>query len=163
MGQGAHAEGARRLIAKLRRAAGLVAGLMFAAVFLIFMLKVVLRYAFAIQLAWADELCAVLFVWIIFWANAFLVPERDQIRFDLAVRALPSRGQRIADALRTLILAGLVIAALPGAIGYLVFLGNQRTPVLELRLDLVYACFGIFLVAVALRAVLHLVRLCRSA
>jgi TRAP-type C4-dicarboxylate transport system permease small subunit len=147
----------------LHRTAALVAGLMFAAVFLIFMLKVVLRYAFAIQLAWADELCAVLFVWIIFWANAFIVPERDQIRFDLVVRALPPRGQRVADFVRTVVLGGIVIAALPGSIGYIMFLANQRTAVLELPLDLVYACFGLFLVAVAVRAVLHVVRLCRSA
>jgi TRAP-type C4-dicarboxylate transport system permease small subunit len=162
MGQGADAEGARRL-RTLHRAAGAVAGLMFASVFLIFMLKVVLRYSLSIQLAWADELCAVLFVWIIFWANAFLVPDRDQIRFDLVVKMLPPRGQRIADAVRTIILGGIVAAALPGAIGYILFLANQRTPVLELRLDLVYACFGLFLAAVVIRAAMHLVRLCRSA
>jgi TRAP-type C4-dicarboxylate transport system permease small subunit len=136
---------------------------MFAAVFLIFMLKVVLRYAFAIQLAWADELCTVLFVWTIFWANAFLVPDRDQIRFDLVVRALPQRGQRMADILRTVIIGGLVLAALPGSISYILFLQNQSTPVLGLPLDLVYSCFGLFLAAIVVRSASHLIRLCRSA
>ena len=162
MGQDSHAEGADRLIALLRRAAALVAGVMFAAVFLIFMLKVVLRYAFAVQLAWADELCAVLFVWIIFWANAFIVPDRDQIRFDLVVRALPLRWALVAEILRTVVLGGIVVAALPGAIGYILFLSSQSTPVLGLRLDFVYSCFGFFLVAVVIRSLLHLIGLIRA-
>jgi TRAP-type C4-dicarboxylate transport system permease small subunit len=140
-----------------------VASLMFVAVFSIFMLKVVLRYAFSIQLAWADEVCAILFVWIIFWANAFLVTDRQQIAFDLAVRVLPPGGRRIAAILRNLIIGGLFATALPGSISYIMFLWREHTPVLQLRLDYVYSCFGIFLVAVCVRAVLGLWRLRRAA
>ena len=50
------------------------------------------------------------------------------------------------------IIAGIFVYAAPGAIDYIQFLWRERTPVMQWRLDYVYACFGIFLVAVILRA-----------
>ena len=145
-------------MARLRRIPEGLAALMFVAVFAIFVAKIVLRYAFAINLAWADEVCTVLFVWLIFWSNTFLVPDRKQIAFDLVVRALPARGQRLAAVLRNLVIGGLFLAALPGALGYILFLWRERTPVLQLRLDFVYACFGLFLVAACVRAAANIAR-----
>ncbi|MBU6498850.1 MAG: TRAP transporter small permease subunit [Rhodospirillales bacterium] len=150
----------RRLLTRAASGAGV---LMFAGVFAVFMLKVVLRYVFATPLPWADEVSSVLFVWIIFWANATMIADRQHIAFDLVVRALPLGGQRAAAILRNLILGGLFAAALPAALGYIAFLWRETTPVLQWRLDWVYACFGIFLVAVCIRAVASLWALCRSA
>ena len=74
------------------------------------------------------------------------------------VRTLPPRGQRIASCCARFWSAGLFAAALPGAIGYILFLWREHTPVLQLRLDFVYSCFGIFLVACVVRSALALVR-----
>jgi TRAP-type C4-dicarboxylate transport system permease small subunit len=74
---------------------------MFACVFLVFVYKIAMRYAGGDAVAWADEVSVVLFVWIIFWANAFVVKDRRQITFDLVYRLLsPSarRASRIAPA-----------------------------------------------------------------
>ncbi len=135
-----------------------VAVLIFASVFAIFVVKIVLRYALAINLAWADEICTVLFVWLIFWSNAFLIPDHKQIAFDLVVRGFPPRAQRAAIVVRNLVIGGLFLAALPGAVGYILFLWRERTPVLQLRLDFVYACFGLFLVSVCVRAARNILR-----
>ena len=44
---------------------------------------------------------------------------------------------------------GLVyLAALPGVLDYILYLRRRSTMLLHLRLDLVYGCFAIFLVAV---------------
>src|SRR5579862_3226105 len=64
---------------------------MFAAVFLIFNYKIFTRYFEHDEAVWADEVLVILFVWIIFWANAFLVPDRMQITFDLVFRLLRRR------------------------------------------------------------------------
>ncbi len=134
---------------------------MFACVFAIFLLKVAMRYAAGDALAWADEISTILFVWLVFWANAFLVPDRQQIAFDLLVRYLPPRGQRVTEALRHLVVGGLFAWALPGVVDYLRFLWRERTPVLQWRLDWVYSCFGIFVLAVVVRSALGLYRLCQ--
>jgi TRAP-type C4-dicarboxylate transport system permease small subunit len=141
--------------------ARLVASLMFACVFVAFIYKIVMRYAAGDAVAWADEISVVLFVWIIFWANAFLIEDRRQIRFDLVVRLLPPPWRRAAAIARLVVVGGLFLWALPGVLDYIAFLWRERTPVLSLRLDFVYACFGLFVIAVVVRSALELFHLVR--
>jgi TRAP-type C4-dicarboxylate transport system permease small subunit len=150
----------RRLSWPARVADGLACA-MFAAVFLIFIYKIIMRYVAHDAVAWADEISVVLFIWIIFWANAFVVEDRRQITFDLVYRHLGPHGQRAAAMLRLAIIGGIFVYAAPGAIDYILFLWRERTPVLQWRLDIIYACFGVFLVAVILRSAFGLVGLAR--
>ena len=136
----------------MRRIARIIASVLFAGVFLVFCYKIVMRYAAHDAVAWADEICVVLFIWIVFWANAFLVPDAAQIRFDLLYRTFGPAGQRWIAVFRALLIGGLLAASLPGVIDYLMFLWRERTPVLGLRLDYVYACFGLFVAASVVRA-----------
>ena len=53
---------------------------------------------------------------------------------------------------RLVLIGGIFPWALPGSVDYLLFLWRERTPVLGLRLDVIYSCFGLFLAAVILRA-----------
>ncbi len=146
-----------RLGVRLGFFARLVAAAMFGAVFLIFCFKIIERYLVHDPVAWPDEVCVILFIWINFWASAFIVRDRDQINFDLAYRPAPPPLRRAMAVLRLLILGAIFAWALPGSIDYILFLWREKTPVLTLRLDFVYACFGIFLVAVLFRTVRDLV------
>jgi TRAP-type C4-dicarboxylate transport system permease small subunit len=150
---------AARIAAGAGRGAELIAALMFACVFVVFGFKIVMRYLAHDAVAWADEVSVVLFVWIIFWANAFILGERDQITFDLVYRPMPPSIRRFMAVLRLVLIGGIFLWALPGSIDYIAFLWRERTPVLSLRLDLVYSCFGIFMVAVVVRSLCNLVRL----
>jgi TRAP-type C4-dicarboxylate transport system permease small subunit len=133
--------------------------LMFAVVFAAFIYKIVMRYAARDAVAWADEISVVLFVWIVFLANGFVLEDHRQITFDLFHRNLPARGQRTIEVARNLLVCGILIYSLPGAIDYTFFLWRERTPVLRWRLDLVYACFAIFLLAVLVRMIFQLIAL----
>jgi hypothetical protein len=93
------------------------------------------------------------------WNYALLVADRRQISFDLLYRHVPPAAQRVIGVVRAFLVAGLLLAALPGALGYIAFLWRERTPVLLWRLDHVYACFGLFMIAVILRLVLQVRRL----
>lgn len=145
--------------ARLRTWAGLASAAMFAAVFVIFNYKIVTRYLEHDEAAWTDEVSVILFVWIIFWANALVVRDREQITFDLLYHPWPERTRRGLAIARLLLVGGLFAWALPGSIDYLMFLWRERTPVLNLRLDLVYSCFGLFMVAVVARSLWSLVGL----
>ncbi len=136
-----------------RAAAGLAASLLFTGVFLVFVFKIVMRYAAHDAVAWADEICVVLFVWLIFWANAFVIADREQIVFDLVYRPMRPAVRRGMAIARSVLVGGVFLAALPGVIDYTLFLWRERTPVLGLRLDFVYSCFALFVAAVAIRAV----------
>jgi TRAP-type C4-dicarboxylate transport system permease small subunit len=148
-----------RTLARLAQAAQLAVSLLFAGVFAIFIYKIFMRYVFDQPIPWADELSVVLFVWVIFCANALVVSDRQQITFDLVYHLLPQWGQRGAALLRTVIVGGLFIAALPTVIGYIRFLWREHTAVLMLPLDYVYSCFGLFVFMVGVRAILAFIGL----
>jgi TRAP-type C4-dicarboxylate transport system permease small subunit len=142
------------IAARLHQFADWVASGMFAAVFMIFNYKIFTRYFEHDEAVWADEVLVILFIWIIFWAQAFVVHDKDQITFDLVYRLLPAPMQRIAAIARYILVGGVFLYALPGSLGYIRFLWREHTPVLNLPLDLVYSCFGLFLVAVVVRSFL---------
>ncbi|MCX7382510.1 MAG: TRAP transporter small permease subunit [Alphaproteobacteria bacterium] len=145
-----------RLCQGIVRAAEALCAAMFAGVFVVFVYKIVMRYAAHDAVAWADEVSVVLFIWIVFLANGFVVEDRRQISFDLLYRHLGPSGQRVIAVVRTLLIGAIIAAALPGSLDYIAFLWREKTPVLLWRLDIVYACFGAFMVAVLVR---YLVRL----
>jgi TRAP-type C4-dicarboxylate transport system permease small subunit len=158
-----HAEESElRLAAQLRQIADWIAAAMFAAVFAIFNYKIFTRYFEHNEAVWADEVLVILFIWIIFWAQSFVVRDRDQITFDLVYRLLPARGRRAAALARHVLVGGVFLWSLPGSLGYIRFLWREHTPVLNLPLDLVYSCFGLFLVAVIVRSFLSVRRLLGS-
>jgi TRAP-type C4-dicarboxylate transport system permease small subunit len=128
-------------------------------VFLVFVWKIGMRYAAGTAIAWADEVSVVLFVWIIFIGNGFVVEDRRQISFDLLYRHVGPGAQRGLSLARIVLVGGLFAVALPGAVDYIAFLWRERTPVLLWRLDIVYACFALFMVGVLVRLAARLVRL----
>jgi TRAP-type C4-dicarboxylate transport system permease small subunit len=150
---------AAAIAARLRQCADWTASAMFAAVFLIFNYKIFTRYFEHDEAVWADEVLVILFIWIIFWANAFLVRDKEQITFDLIYRLLPATAKRFTALARAVLIGGIFAWALPGSLDYIRFLWREHTPVLNLPLDYVYACFGLFLIAVIVRALLSAVRL----
>ena len=131
----------------------------FAGVFLVFVWKIAMRYAAGSAVAWADEVSVVLFIWIVFIANGFVVEDRRQISFDLLYRHAGPRAQRGLALARIALIGGLFAVSLPGALGYIAFLWRERTPVLQWRLDFVYSCFGLFMAGVLLRSAGRLARL----
>jgi TRAP-type C4-dicarboxylate transport system permease small subunit len=147
------------IAARLRQLADWIACAMFAAVFVIFNYKIFTRYFEHDEAVWADEILVILFIWIIFWANAFLLRDKEQITFDLVYRLLPATAQRFAALARVVLVGGIFAWALPGSLDYIRFLWREHTPVLNLPLDFVYSCFGIFLVAVIVRSVVNAAKL----
>lgn len=144
-----------------RLTADAVGAAMFAAVFVLFCLKIGMRYFLHDELAWTDEVATILFIWIVFWANAFILADRDHIRFDLVVHLAGPRIRRAMAIARTLLVGGIFLYALPDTLDYIAFLWRDRTPVLQIPLDYVYACFGIFAATVPVRAAVSLVQAVR--
>ncbi len=74
-----------------------VAATMMAAMFATFILQIAVRYIVgtewfvanlggvvsATDFGWTLEFCLVMWLWIVFWGNAFIVRERDHVTFDI--------------------------------------------------------------------------------
>jgi TRAP-type C4-dicarboxylate transport system permease small subunit len=140
----------------LRKGAEAIGVALFAAMFGTFLLQVFMRYALNRPLGWTDELALVLYPWAVFWACAFIVQFRDHVAFDLVYHAVSTPTRRVFAILGALSLLALFGAALPATVDYVLFMARERTPVLGWRYDLIFACFPIFLVAIAVYAVRRL-------
>lgn len=136
-----------------------VAALSFAVMFAAFILQVVSRYVLNAPIAWTLELCAISYVWTVFWSCNILVPDRGQIVFDVLYNLFRPGARRVVALFITASMGLLFAAAIPGVADYIRFLGRRSTMLLHVRMDLVYSCFLIFLLAVVVGAAIRIRRL----
>ena len=131
----------------LYRIAELLAAVLFAGLFTAFVIQIVSRYVFNWPVSWSLELCSITYVWSVFWTCGTLVTERKHIVFDVLYNKFPPRGRRWLAILNTASLALVFLAALPGTLDYILFMGRRSSMLLHVPMNLVYGCFAIFVIA----------------
>jgi TRAP-type C4-dicarboxylate transport system permease small subunit len=136
----------------LRESVHGVGGLLFLCLFLTFLVQITARFGFARPLPWSDELAVVLYIWVIVWACAFMVPEREHVMFDLVWNSVPRAVRRVMRIAGHALLGGLALAALPASWDYVTFMAREKTPVLDIPFMWVFMPFMLLLVALALRS-----------
>ena len=99
--------------AGLKKAAEVVGGGLFATLFLVFLVQITARFGFNKPLAWTDELVVILYVWVILWACAFVVPEREHVVFDLVWNSVGPRARQAMRIGGHLMIGGLSAVAVP--------------------------------------------------
>jgi TRAP-type C4-dicarboxylate transport system permease small subunit len=134
--------------ARLQKAAQGVAAVIFALLFLTFVLQVGARFLFDRPLAWSDELVVILYIAMVFWSAAFLIKEREHVMFDLVYATLPQQGRRAVALVGALLMIGLMGVLLPYAFDYVRFMHREPTAVLGVPFSLVFAPFLIFVLAI---------------
>ena len=152
------AEGKTRLtvmgvVARLRTGAEWVTTAMFFAIFVIFLAGIAARYLFSAPISWSDELSMILFVWCIFLTDALVSRDKDQVAFDILWSKASPAGRRVIGLAQTALFGLLFAAAFPTVVDYVLFLWREHTYALEWRLDLVYACFVIYIAMVIVRLI----------
>jgi len=135
----------------VQRAASVVSALLLAALAADILVGVFARYALGHPLAWVDEVAVVLFLWLVFWTGAFVVRSREHVAFEVVYELLPPAGRRALALAGTASCALMLAVSLPKIVDYIAFLSRERTPVLQWRLDWLYACFALFIAAAAIR------------
>jgi TRAP-type C4-dicarboxylate transport system permease small subunit len=138
------------LFPRLRRAAEIISAALFAAMFFAFVLQVVSRYVFDAPISWTLEVCSISYIWIVFFAGATIVKPQQHITFDMLYGALPPGWQRLFAIFTTGCILVIFAVCLPGTIEYVHFVSRKATLILDLRLDLVYSCFIIFMIGTIL-------------
>jgi TRAP-type C4-dicarboxylate transport system permease small subunit len=136
----------------LRNAANALGGVLFLALFAVFVLQVVARFGFNRPLPWTDEAAVILYVWVILWASALMVPAREQVAFDLLWNAAPRRVRRWMAVAGHGLIGGLSLWALPATWDYVRFMGREGTPVLGLSFQWVFLPLVLLFVALAVRS-----------
>jgi TRAP-type C4-dicarboxylate transport system permease small subunit len=135
----------------LRRAANLVGGALFLALFGVFIVQITARFGFNKPLAWTDEAAVILYVWVILWATATMVPQREHVAFDLIWDNVGTGARRAMQITGNLLVGALALVALPASWDYVRFMAREGTPVLGIPLFWVYLPFVFMLLALVLR------------
>ena len=133
-------------------AANLVGGGLFLALFAVFLLQVTARFVFNKPMAWTDEAAVILYIWVILWAAAFVVPERDHVMFDLIWNSVGRRTRLVMRIVGNLLVGGLAAVAIPGTWDYVTFMAREGTPVLNLPFMWVFLPFVFLMLALTVRS-----------
>jgi C4-dicarboxylate transporter DctQ subunit len=153
---------ARGTISWLRARADDVTAALLAAMFIAFLLQIVTRYVFNNPLGWTQEVCVTTWLWLVFWGSAFSVRDGDEVRFDLLYLAVSASMRRKFALVSAAALAAGFAASFPASIDYITFYKIKSSPVLGIRLDIVFSVYAIFAVAVIARAVWQVVHILRG-
>lgn len=140
-----------RLLRWLRRRAEDVAVILLATIFVSFILQVMFRYVLGWGVGWTAEVIALAWVWLVLWGAAFVVTERDEIRFDILYGAASDRSRRVFAAVSGIALVLIFAVSLPAVIDYVTFMRVERASYIGVRLDYLFSIYVIFAVAAIVR------------
>ena len=144
-----------------RRAEDVMAALL-GVMFVAFLLQIVFRYFFSFPVGWTSELTVAAWLWLVLWGSAFVLTEKEEIRFDLAYSAVRPRTRRVMGILTSIALVALYGMSLPAAWSYVTFMKVERSSYLHVRLDWMYSIYLLFAVALIVRYLWILWRLARG-
>ena len=133
-------------------AARALGGGLFLALFVVFILQVTARFGFNKPMPWTDEAAVVLYVWVILWSAATIVPEREHVVFDLLWNMAGKRTRRAMRILGNLMVGGLAAVAVPATWDYVHFMRRESTPVLGISFMWVFMPFVMLMAALVLRS-----------
>jgi len=133
-----------------RRAENISAGLLLA-MFLCFMLQIVTRYVFNRPLGWTDEVSVLCWIWCVLWGAAFVLRERDEVRFDIIYSTASEKTRRVFTIITGVAVIVLFAIALPAVVAYVTFLKVERSAYLGIRLDYLYSVYILFSIGVIVR------------
>jgi TRAP-type C4-dicarboxylate transport system permease small subunit len=143
--------GSGRLGRWLRRRAEDIAVGLLAVMFVAFVLQIVFRYVFNFPVGWSSELTVITWLYLVLFGSAFVLTEREEIRFDLVYSSVGPRariGMAIVFALAVVVLYG---AALPATWSYVSFMKVEKSSYLKIPLNWLYSIYVVFCVAIIVR------------
>jgi len=141
----------RKAGAWLRRRAENVAAGLLAVMFVAFIMQIVFRYLFNFPIGWSSELSVITWLWLVLWGAAFVVKEREEIRFDLIHGAVGRRTRLVIGIVTGVSIVALYAASLPATIDYVSFMKVEKTSYLKIRFDYLFSIYVIFAVAIIVR------------
>lgn len=133
-----------------RRAENVAAGLL-ALMFVAFVVQIIFRYAFNFPTGWSTELTIISWLYLVLFGSAFVLTEKEEIRFDLIYSSVGPRariGMAIVFAVAVIVLYGM---SLPATYSYVSFMKVEKSSYLKIPLNWLFSIYVVFVVAVIAR------------
>lgn len=134
---------------------------MLAAMFFTFVLQIFSRYVMNQPFGWTLEVCLSLWLWLVFWGNAFVVRHEEHVTFDVLFHAVRPGTRRIFALLGAAsIVIGLGISLYP-TWDFIDFLKIKKSAILKIPMRTVFSIYLIFLLSAIVVYGLQFVRILR--
>jgi C4-dicarboxylate transporter, DctQ subunit len=140
-----------QVLAWLARRAENIVTAMLAVMFLAFIVQIFFRYVVNFPVGWTQELSVILWLWLVLFGAAFVVREREEIRFDIIYGGVGPKARRIMCVITAVALVALYGLSLPAVVDYVTFMKVEKTAYLKIRFDWLYSIYIVFVVAVIIR------------
>jgi TRAP-type C4-dicarboxylate transport system permease small subunit len=137
---------------RFKQAANVIGGGLFLTLFVVFIVQITARFGFNKPLPWTDEAAVILYIWVILWAAAVVVPEREHVVFDLLWNSVNLRTRKVMLIIGNLMIGGLSLVGLPASWDYVHFMVREGSPVLGIPMMWVYMPFVLLLLALVVRS-----------
>jgi TRAP-type C4-dicarboxylate transport system permease small subunit len=134
---------ARWLLRRADDVAVVLMGLMFVS----FLLQIAFRYVLNQPLGWTEEVTVLCWVWVVLWCAAFVLSDREEIRFDIVYTLVPPGARRAFTVVSSVAFVVLLLVSLPASWNYVAFMKREHTAYLHMRLDVMYSVYVLFVVA----------------
>jgi len=134
-------------VAWLRRRAENVIVALIGLMFVSFLLQIAFRYVLNRPLGWTDEVTVLCWVWLVLWGAAFILSDKDEIRFDIVYGLVSRRTRRTFTLISSVALVVLFVVSLPASWNYVLFMKREKSAYLGMRFDYLYSIYLIFAVA----------------
>lgn len=135
-----------------KKVADVIGGTLFLTLFIVFVIQVTARFGFNRPMAWTDEAAVILYVWVILWSAAFVVPEREHVAFDLIWNSVNLPTRKVMRVAGNLLIGGVALYGIPATWDYVHFMKRESSPVLGISFMLVFLPFVLLLVALVVRS-----------
>lgn len=147
-----------RVLSSLHRFAEAVAALFLGVIFVAFIVQIALRYLFNWPVGWTSEVSLAAWLWLVLWGAAFVLKDSDEIRMDFVAANAGPRMRRVLGAIAALGVIALFGMSLPASYAYVSFMKVEKSSYLGIRMDVMYAIYLVFVVAVIARSLRQLFR-----
>lgn len=122
-----------------------LSAIMFAALFLVFILNVVYRYFFQ-AILWGYELSLLLFLWIAIFGCLYANRSDENIKFDSVYNNVSEKRKAIFDIIGSLlVVTAFSISFLP-SLDFIAFMNFERSDTLSLRKSVIFSVYIYFLI-----------------
>lgn len=135
----------------LRRRAENVVVLLLLAMFLVFLLQIVSRYVLNWPIGWTHEISVLLWIWLVLFGAAFVVPDTEEMRFDLIYGAVGDRTRRMMALITGIVTVAAFVTAMPATWDYVSFMRVELTAYLGIPFNWAYSIYVVFAAAMIVR------------
>lgn len=152
-----------------------VAAAMMAAIFLTFLIQILVRYVAGTgwfialsgggidtaDFGWTTEFIMVLWLWTIFWGNSFIVRDGDHVTFDIFYNMANPRGRLIMGLIGAAVLMTTLWLSIEPTYGRMRLLRLKSSATLPVKMLPIYSIYFVFLAAVGAHYAWRIVSLLR--